>query len=272
MSICTNIHTTCSLMNHFKFYKNVCKVFINRLELYKHVHTKCSSSLFQILQILQNVPQVCASRDLGPRPPSTLALNCLIKVCSGFQVDYLLCDDYENENERKELNKLGQIYVKWYISRHKFKICLSVLSWKETYCTTYWTKYTLCIASIFYYCWLTSSYLSRFSSCFGHPQMFQRWWLLTMMKLTVLLTCFYPWYSWRGFGKVQGCALFKYLPALGILNSSMPPTLPRKPTKIYLLSIILMENSSLIVFSWENGRKSKEYAGEILTCFFACDS
>ena len=42
--------------------------------------TKCSSS-------------VCAM-DQGPRPPSTQALNCLIKVCSGFQVDYLLCDDY----------------------------------------------------------------------------------------------------------------------------------------------------------------------------------
>ena len=48
----------------------------------------------------------------GPRTSSTLhseAFNCLIKVCSGFQVDYLLCDDYENENERKERN--GKIFV-----------------------------------------------------------------------------------------------------------------------------------------------------------------
>ena len=56
--------------------------------------TKCSSS-------------VCAM-DQGLRPSSTQALNCLIKVCSGFQVDYLLCDDYENENERKERN--GKIF------------------------------------------------------------------------------------------------------------------------------------------------------------------
>ena len=31
--------------------------------------------------------------------------------------------------------------------------------------------------------------------------------------------------------KVQGCAWFKYLPALGILNSYMPPTLLYEPTK-----------------------------------------
>ena len=57
--------------------------------------TKCSSS-------------VCAM-DQGLRPPSTQALNCLIKVCSGFQVDYLLCDDYGNENERKE--RYGKIII-----------------------------------------------------------------------------------------------------------------------------------------------------------------
>ena len=46
--------------------------------------------------------------------------------------------------------------------------------------------------------------------------------------------------------KVQGFALFKYLPAPGILNSSMPPTLPHEPNFFYLFLIILMENSSLI--------------------------
>ena len=56
----------------------------------------------------QSVHQVCAM-DQGLRPPSTQALNCLIKVCSGFQVDYLLCDDNENENERKEIN--GKIFI-----------------------------------------------------------------------------------------------------------------------------------------------------------------
>ena len=43
--------------------------------------------------------------DQGLRPPSTQAFNCLIKVCLGFYVDYLLCDDYENE-KRKEMLKV----------------------------------------------------------------------------------------------------------------------------------------------------------------------
>ena len=39
--------------------------------------------------------------DQELNPPSTQALNCLTKGCLGFQVDYLLCDDYGNERKEK---------------------------------------------------------------------------------------------------------------------------------------------------------------------------
>lgn len=171
-------------------------------------------------------------------------------------------------------NKLGQLYVKWYI-KSQILIYVSACSvGRKTYCT----KYTLCTASMYYYCWLTSSFLFRFSSRFRHPQMFHRWWLLTMMKPTVLLTCFFPWYSWRGFSrKVLVCALFKCLPALGILNSSMPPTLPHEPTKFTYRSKsfdgkFIIDHFFLGKYR-ESERIRKEYAGmDYWHVFFICDS
>ena len=81
---------------------------------------------------------------------------------------------------------------------------------------------------------------------------------------------FFPWYSWRGFSrKVLECALFKCLPALGILNSSMPPTLPHEPTKFTYRSKSFVGKFIIDHFFpgkyRESERISKEYAGEILT-------
>ena len=68
-------------------------------ELFEITQT-CSHKVF--INSVSNITKYSSSEcamDQGLRPPSIQALNCLIKVCSGFQVDYLLCDDYENENE-----------------------------------------------------------------------------------------------------------------------------------------------------------------------------
>ena len=114
-----------------------------------------------------------------------------------------------------------------------FKICLSVFSWKENILDKVHIVHCIHVLLLLANLVLPFSFLQLLRTPSNVPTVVTA----DNDETNYTADMFFP-YDIPGVGfsrKVQGCALFKYLPALGILNSSMPPTLPREPKKFLLI-------------------------------------